>query len=60
VGTTRGGQDIYNGPQTTGTTAAVSGIPAKGFRVYARLYYWVTGVSSYVDYTYTAAASSAR
>jgi hypothetical protein len=60
LGTTRGAQDIYNGPQITGNTAAVSRIPAKGFRVYARLYYWVNGISSYLDYTYTAAASPAR
>ena len=60
LGTTKGAQDIYNGPQITGTTAAVSGIPAKVFHVYARLYYWVNGVSSYIDYTYTAATSPAR
>jgi hypothetical protein len=60
LGTTKGAQDLYNSPQITGNTAAVSRIPAKGFRVYARLYYWVNGISSYLDYTYTAAASPAR
>jgi hypothetical protein len=57
LGTTRGAQDIYNGPQIIGTTAAVSGIPAYGVPVFARLYYWVNGISSFIDYTYTEAGS---
>jgi hypothetical protein len=54
LGTTYfGTMDVYHPSPTTGTTAQVSGIPANGAYLYARLWYYVNGTWKYVDATYT-------
>ncbi|MGB8259299.1 MAG: NHL repeat-containing protein, partial [Terracidiphilus sp.] len=55
VGTSLGAMDLYNGPQTTDLSAAVTGLPAFGVTLYARLYSQVSGVWITTDYTYTEA-----
>jgi hypothetical protein len=56
VGTTPGGKQIYPGSQTTVLSASVSGLPANGSTVYARLWSLLGGSWVYNDYTYTAAS----
>jgi hypothetical protein len=62
VGTTgHGSTDVYYGtavPSTT-TSAQVSNIPANAQTLYARLYYYVNGAWSHIDYTYTEAGTPA-
>jgi hypothetical protein len=50
-----GSSDLYNSGSTTATTAPVSGLPAKGATVYARLLSQIAGAWQSVDYTYTEA-----
>jgi sugar lactone lactonase YvrE len=57
LGTTgAGSKDVYNSTQATTTalsTPLITGIPAYGVTLYARLYsFTYTGASQYVDYTY--------
>ncbi|HWE84730.1 MAG TPA: hypothetical protein VG267_07285 [Terracidiphilus sp.] len=57
LGTTgAGSKDVYNSTQATTTalsTPLISGIPAYGVTLYARLYsFTYTGASQYTDYTY--------
>jgi hypothetical protein len=49
-----GGYDLYASGYITSTSAAVSGLPANGRMIYARLYSVINGVTQYNDYTYTA------
>ncbi len=55
VGVKRAGSsDIYGTGVTTATSATVSGLPTNGATVYVQLRYYLNGVWSYFDYTYTA------
>jgi sugar lactone lactonase YvrE len=49
-----GGYDLYVSGRITGTSATVSGLPANGEKIYARLYTILNGAMLYNDYTYTA------
>jgi sugar lactone lactonase YvrE len=54
LGTSKGGHDLFNGPQTTATSVSATGLPTSGGIVYARLFSRFDGVwSLYNDYTYT-------
>jgi hypothetical protein len=57
LGTTPGGSQVYNGPQTTATSAKVNGLPRNGGTVYARLWSLIANVWQYNDSTYTAASA---
>jgi len=58
LGTTGvGSSDVYNGAATAGTSVQVSGIPANGASLYARLSYYVNGDWQYVDSLYTEAGT---
>ncbi|HEY1159704.1 MAG TPA: S53 family peptidase, partial [Terracidiphilus sp.] len=60
LGTTGvGSLNVYNSGGTTATTETVSGIPANGATLYARLFWEINGVWHHADYTYTEAPSSA-
>ena len=52
VGTTLGGNNIYNGSATTATSLNVTGIPTHGKTVYVRLWSYINGSGQYNDYTY--------
>jgi N-acetylneuraminic acid mutarotase len=58
LGTTASGSsDVYSGAATTGTSAQVSGIPANGAYLYARLWYYLEGMWKYTDARYTEAGT---
>ncbi len=60
LGTTGvGSSNLYNSGSTTGTTETVSGLPANGATLYARLYWEIDAAWHSADYTYTEAPSSA-
>ena len=60
VGTTwPGSANIYASPISTATTATATGLPTDGSILYVTLLYKVSGVWNLVDYTYTAAGSTA-
>jgi len=48
-----GSSSLYTSGWQTTTSATVTKLPAKGAKVYARLYSLVYGVTQYNDYTYT-------
>ena len=54
-----GSSNLYNSGSITGTSAAVSGLPANGATIFARLSSMINGSWQYVDYTYLAASPSA-
>ncbi|MCP4337350.1 MAG: hypothetical protein GY799_00340, partial [Desulfobulbaceae bacterium] len=55
IGTSSGGNDVYNENQGTNTSVAISGLPHSGETLYARLWSKVNGTWLYnSDYTYTA------
>jgi uncharacterized repeat protein (TIGR03803 family) len=54
-----GSSSLYASGLTSATSATVTGLPAKGATVYARLYSIINGVAQYNDYTYTEAAAPA-
>jgi hypothetical protein len=49
-----GSYDLYNSGHTTATSAAATGLPTNGKKIYARLYSVIGGVWDYTDYLYTA------
>jgi sugar lactone lactonase YvrE len=49
-----GGYDLYVSGHITGLSTTVSGLPANGETIYARLYSVINGVTYYNDYTYKA------
>jgi hypothetical protein len=54
LGTTGAGSyNLYNSGHTTVTSVSVSGLPANGVTVYARLWSEIDGVWQFTDYTYT-------
>ena len=60
VGTTGvGSNNLYNSSTGTATSAEVSGLPTNGSTVYVRLYWLISGQTSWArtDYTYTAFTS---
>jgi N-acetylneuraminic acid mutarotase len=58
LGTTGiGSSDVYSGAATAGTSVQVSGIPANGAYLYARLFYFLNGNWRYVDAVYTEAST---
>src|SRR6185503_13490270 len=59
LGTSPGAYDIgyYPASGTTGTSLPVTGIPADGRKLYARLYSNIGGAYAYRDFTYTAAGN---
>ena len=59
VGTSPGSQNVYWSGNTTATTKNVTGLPTTGAALYARLTTIVNGVSTYIDYTYTASGAPA-
>ncbi len=50
--------NVYSGSATSSTSAAVSGIPTNGVKLYARLLYKLSGAWKSIDYTYTEAGTS--
>jgi len=52
-----GSYDLYNSTPITATQASVTGLPANGEKLYARLYSLINGAWQYNDYTYTATAT---
>jgi hypothetical protein len=52
IGTTQGGNGIYNAGQGLNTTATVSGLPLTGSTIWVRLFASVSGAWSYNDYAY--------
>jgi hypothetical protein len=55
LGTTGvGSSNLYTSGHTTATSAAVTGLPTTGVKIYARLYSDIAGTWSSIDYTYTA------
>jgi sugar lactone lactonase YvrE len=54
-----GSDDIYGSGVTTATSAAVSGLPTDGVKVYVLLRYYLNGVWTDLNYTYTAEGSTA-
>ncbi|MCP4365313.1 MAG: rhodanese-like domain-containing protein [Planctomycetes bacterium] len=55
VGTSKGGNDVYNKDQETNTSATVSGLPQNGETLYVRVWFKLNGAWSYsADSTYTA------
>ena len=58
VGTTVGGVEIFDStPIGAGETSrTVTGLPADGTTVHARLYFTIAGVEDFKDYTYTSGA----
>jgi hypothetical protein len=58
LGTTGvGSSNLYTSGHTTATSAAVTGLPTNGAKIYARLYSDIAGTWSSIDYTYTEAGS---
>jgi hypothetical protein len=58
LGTTGfGSMDVYHPSPTTAATAQVSGIPANGAYLYARLWYYLNGKWQYTDAIYTEAGT---
>jgi fibronectin type 3 domain-containing protein len=58
LGTTGVGSDnLYNSGGITATSASVTGLPANGVTVYARLYSKINGAWQSTDYTYTEAGT---
>ena len=58
LGTTGvGSQDVYNSGQISSTSAAVTGLPTNGARLYARLWSLIAGKWRSNDYTYTESGS---
>jgi hypothetical protein len=55
VGSTTGGTDIGFSPQTTATTASITGLPTNGSTIYVRLWSQIGATWSFNDYTYTTA-----
>jgi hypothetical protein len=54
LGTTGvGSYNLYNSGHITATSAAVTGLPANGVTVYARLWSYISGAWQSTDYTYT-------
>jgi hypothetical protein len=53
LGNVRGANDIYGSLETTQTSVTVTTVPTDGRTIHARLYYMVTGVWQFIDYTYT-------
>jgi len=54
-----GSYNVYYSGNVTATSAAVSGLPVNGEKLYARLYTRFGGTLTYIDYTYTAASLTA-
>ncbi|MGD0629881.1 MAG: IPT/TIG domain-containing protein, partial [Terracidiphilus sp.] len=54
-----GSASLYNSGWSASTSVMVPSLPAKAAKVYARLYSDVNGVTQYIDYTYTEAATLA-
>jgi hypothetical protein len=54
VGTTPGGNQIYNQSQGTNLSVTVSGLPTNGSTVYVRLWSRINGAWQFNDYTYVA------
>ena len=54
-----GSDDIYGSGATTATSATVSGLPTDGVNVYVLLRYYLNGVWTDLNYTYTAEGSTA-
>jgi hypothetical protein len=52
-----GSSNLYNSGWVTTTSATLTSVPAKGAKVYARLYSMVEGVEHYNDYTYSEATA---
>jgi hypothetical protein len=60
VGTSPGSHNVYwSGSPITVTTKNVTGLPTTGVTLYARLTTIVNGVSTFIDYTYTASGTLA-
>jgi hypothetical protein len=58
LGTTGvGSHNLYESGITTGTTETVSGVPAYGLTLYARLWWEIDAVWKSADYTYTESGS---
>jgi hypothetical protein len=60
LGTTVGGTNIFNGSPGTATSASVTGLPAIGRAVHARLWYRDDPGWQFVDYQYTARPRTRR
>jgi hypothetical protein len=58
VGTTVGGQDLFNQNGGTSLSATVAGLPTNGSRLYVRLYSLISGTWLSNDYTYTATTTT--
>jgi hypothetical protein len=56
VGTSAGGNDLFDQNVGSSLTATVPGLPTSGGPVYVRLW-WQTSAWNYADYAYTAASS---
>jgi hypothetical protein len=54
IGSTPGGDDIYNSTEKTGTSYTFNGLPTNGEAVYVRLYTAYSGNWTYNDYQFTA------
>ena len=52
-----GSANLFNSGHTTATSAAVTGLPTSGVKLYARLYQLISGVWQSTDYTYTGAST---
>jgi hypothetical protein len=55
IGSTPGGNDIYNSAEKTGTSYTFNGLPTNGEAIYVRLYTAYSGTWTYNDYQFTAA-----
>ena len=61
LGTTgAGSSNLYNSGLTTATSATVTGLPANGGTIYARLLSEIYGGWKYTDYTYTESDTSVK
>jgi hypothetical protein len=58
VGTTPGGNQIYNQSQGTNLSVTVSGLPTNGSTVYVRLWSRINGAWQFNDYAYTATSGA--
>jgi len=57
IGTAFGTNNLYNQDRGMSLSATVSGLPANGSTLYARLWSLINGAWVYNDYTYTASSS---
>jgi len=58
VGATIGGSQVYGATQGMGSSRSVRGIPTDGAPVYVRLWTLTGGAWQFIDYIYTAVAST--